>query len=261
MMTIENPLTTGLDNPPTNGQIIELVRTGLKSIHPATVERLARIAFERNLHELSDALLGDEDYQDNRRIIRLLTLVEKGEYFPGVDPYTEEESLGELQQGVTRGIITQGYLDEVLSQMRQSETYASLRSLHKRTYDFDHTPFATNTDGKRKNDLVDYGFHVFIGREIFEDHEGFVTLDFCGSTSYSTFGQAFHDLCSAVKKDRKVLLSKSPGEYKKDPNNPLSLASRRYEPFNLVQMGHFKVRFQSDPELLMLENPFSYQPK
>jgi hypothetical protein len=86
--------------------------------------------------------------------------------------------------------------------MKASDIYSRLRKIHERTFRLDHTSFASRKNG-------DDGFHVFIGREVFDEgHECFVTLDAVAGTSYTTLDQAVRDLCNAAEKGRRYYYQK-----------------------------------------------------
>jgi len=212
------------------------------------VDLLSKIEKENLIHSKENISLLDE-----------IKLIKSGKYFITYDPYTEKADIVRLQEGVNRGLYTQDQLDSLLSEMKTSDTYLKLRNLYELIFMGDHTPFASIKN--RNNGLNDYGFHVFIGREIFDEgHECFVTLDVRGGTSYTTLDQAVGDLFRAVEKGRKVLLSKSPGRWVCPPNRP-TLASRTYFPFNKFHIKEVKRKFEANPNMKNFDNPFNYQPK
>lgn len=192
---------------------------------------------------------------DDDELLSEIESIRSGKYFPTSDPYTEKQDIARLQIGVERGLYEQSQLDAILKDMRASDAYKKLRKINKIRWELDHTPFG------ERDGLDDYGFHVFIGREEFADGDkNFVTLDVTGSISYLTLEQALDDLVSAVKKGRRVLLSKSPGMWECPKSRPY-LASRTYLPFHVLQMIELQQKFEYNPEMAEFENPFKYQPE
>jgi len=222
----------------------------------AEVEVLAERVLDFGLVDESEEILFNEQYQENKLLLSETELIISGGYFPTCNPYTEKEDIARLQKGVERDLYTQDQLDTRLYIMRASNTYQRLRKSHERRFQLDHTPFAS----RGKESLKDYGFHVFVGREVFDDgHEVLVTLDAVAGTSYTTLNQALGEISSAAEKGRRVLLSKSPGRWECPPGRP-SLAPRTYLPFDKDQMSELQQQFEANPKMFKVENPFNYQP-
>lgn len=240
----------------------QIINGDLSEVHPSKIEALADKVGDIGLVDEYEDLLLHENYQENKLILDDINAIKSGKWFPTSDPYTEKEAMEILQIGVERGLYSQEELESTLSEMRNSQIFKNLRRNNEKHYNLDHTPFATGKKGGKKKGLEDYGFHLFIGREFFDNNqECFVTLDVIGSISYTGLNQAFGDLCRAVKKGRKVLLTKNPGGYEHNPNDRLSNASRTYEPLEDEDLKMLRKRFESDPEMKSFENPFTYQPK
>lgn len=234
----------------------QVIRIDYSRVPPTEVEVLAERVSDFGFVDESEEILFNEQYQENKLLLSEIESIRSGGYFPTCNPYTEKEGIARLQKGVERDLYTQDQLDTMLNVMRASDTYKRLRESHERTFHLDHTPFASSgNDG-----LEDYGFHVFVGREVFDDgHEVFVTLDAVAGTSYTTLNQALGDISSAAEKGRKVLLSKSPGRWECPPDRP-SLAPRTYLPFDEAQMSELQQQFEANPKMFKVENPFNYQP-
>ena len=186
--------------------------------------------------------------------------IKDGRLFPTSDPYTEKEDMARLQKGVDESLYTKKQLDYTLRKMRKSDTYCLLRTLYKNQVDIDHTRFAS-----KSTELKDYGFHLFLGREVYGDgHEHFVKLEVVnvmlslGIIKYDTLDAVLEHLFSDTKKGRKILLSESPG--KLECSQDKSIGSRTYMPFSETQMLELYQRFIKNPEMEKFKNPFDYQP-
>jgi len=242
------------------GNLQSILNSDLSRVHPSDIEALSTKVFGLGLVDEYEALICTKSHEENRLILSCFESMKKGQYFPTCNPYSEESDMTKLQMGVERGLYSQAELDNSLSEMRKSKMFKRLREIHEGTYNLDHTPFASREDRRNRHSLNDYGFHLFIGREVFDNgQEVFVTLD-NGSKSYIPLCAALEELCEAVKKGRKVPLTRSPGRFETDPDDPLSLASRTYEPFDGKQMATLKKRFLDNTEMQKFDNPFNYQP-
>ena len=234
----------------------QLIKSDFSKVPIAEVEALAERISDFGLVEEYEEIIFNGQYQENKLLLSETELIISGGYFPTCNPYTEKEDIARLQKGVERDLYTQDQLDTRLYVMRASNTYQRLRKSHERRFQLDHTPFAS----RGKECLKDYGFHVFVGREVFDEgHEVLVTLDAVAGTSYDTLNQALKDISSAAEKGRRVLLSKSPGRWECPPGRP-SLAPRTYLPFDETQMSELQQQFEANPKMLKVENPFNYQP-
>lgn len=115
----------------------------------------------------------------------------------------------------------------------------------------------------KKSKINSFGYDTFIGREIFKDrHESFVSLDFSdlSSVSCSSLDFMLYYLCDQVKKGKKVLLCKSPGEKgptkHTSPTGDYIIAGRKYEPLKPEQMDSFKKMYGIEPEMKKFPSPF-----
>jgi hypothetical protein len=161
----------------------------------------------------------------------------------------------QLHLGIQRGFYSSEFLEKLLSEMRASNTYKKIKERTDYMFKLDHTPFA------RDDGLKDYGFHMFIGREVFEEgHEYIVTVSYGSSISGGSIDSATGDLIQGVSQQRKVLLTKSPGKWTYSGKGP-PLASRTYLPFNEKDLEKIKRGFEANLLSKGLENPFNYQPQ
>lgn len=226
--------------------VTDLLSKDLSHEKPADVEVLGEKISQYNLFDLEMDLFHHKDVQYNKLILSEMEAMQKGTYFPTSNPYSEKQALELLQTGVEHGLYTQKELNDTMTTMKASKTYQKLRTLHEEIFQRDHTPFGSN-----KEHLNDYGAHLFVGRRVSSDKtEHFATLDYSGVTGYSGLNQAYHTICDAVKKERTILLSKSPG------NDEVTT----YEPFRPKEMQELQRRFEADPEMEGYTNPFEYQP-
>jgi hypothetical protein len=109
-----------------------------------------------------------------------------------------------------------------------------------------------------------FGYDSFIGREIFKDrHESFVSLDFSdlSAVSCSSLDFMLYYLCDQVKKGKKVLLCKSPGEKgptkHASPTGEYIIAGRKYEPLKPEQMNYFRKMYRLETEMKRFPDPFN----
>ena len=105
----------------------------------------------------------------------------------------------------------------------------------------------------RKDGLLDWGYDVFIGREIFEDGlEAFVTLPLQGrgASSYTSLVMACAELCNSIKDGKRVLLYQSPGQ----------VAEAKYRPFKPEQMALLQRLYSRREEMKRFPDPFDNQP-
>ena len=100
--------------------------------------------------------------------------------------------------------------------------------------------------------MIDWGYDVFIGREIFDDGlEAFVTLSLQdrGACSYTSLVVACEELCDSVREGKSVLLYQGPGQ-----------AEAKYEPFKPEQMTLLQRLYAQKEEMKRFSNPFENQP-
>ncbi|MBU2589591.1 MAG: hypothetical protein KKA65_02545 [Nanoarchaeota archaeon] len=147
-----------------------------------------------------------------------------------------------------------------------------------------------------KNEIIDWGYDKFIGREIFETgEEGFTSLNLRtpGAICFRSMNMACEQLCKAIKEKKKVLLNFSPGQQSPKTKNSLdtlkllktslsdvlnkeenmvaeieskgkdktyTISGRKYEPFKPEQMKILKDLYEKRIDMKSYPNPFEHQP-
>jgi hypothetical protein len=176
---------------------------------------------------------------------------------PTADPYfgfdPEHPVKLSLDYGIEKKLFTDLEVKKALkNQNRNSPTYKQLIELYLKTYDIEHKTFATNNNHKKK--YADYGFHVFIGRiydnYAFSNSEDFkyIELNNRGTTILEPNIESLSDcLWEAVRKNQKVLLTKSPGG--------------TLEPLSSKELCNLYNYYYIDSKHMALQDPFLYQPK
>ncbi|MDP3698068.1 MAG: hypothetical protein Q8R47_00625 [Nanoarchaeota archaeon] len=109
----------------------------------------------------------------------------------------------------------------------------------------------------KNDDIVNWGYDLFIGREIFEDGDEYVvTLNLQSQSSHSysahsywSLRQACEELCDSVKEGKKVLLSQSPNR-----------AGAKYAPFKSEQMDLLQRMYSERAEMKRFPDHFENQP-
>jgi hypothetical protein len=237
-------------------EVGKVFQADLSRVHPEALELLTDLAFSAGFDSYVKQLMTNRQYNDNRVLLDSFRLVKDGEYFPTCNPYNEDEDNRWLNELVERGFVSRTEMDETLKEMKKTEIYNRLKQSHLKTYILDHTPFARNGNG-----MNDFGYHVFIGREVFDEgHSNIVIVDALGSTSGGSLEGSFEEICDCVKKKRKVLLTKSPGRWVSPPG-PYHLAPRTYVPFEAAELKQLSRKFEASAEMKGHENPFLYQPQ
>jgi len=180
--------------------------------------------------------------------IMCLNRIKSGRWFPTADPYfeidPEDPMKVSLNHGIQRGLYKKEEVDRALDlQVKTSVAYKRVHDKSKHQFENDHTPF-----GKSENGLKDFGFHIFIGRTPIDDKEDrIITIDF--EYGIKNFGKDVSPLVpllyEAVRKQRRVLFSRSPGE--------------GYEVFTPEQRMKLFDGYCDHPHTALLPNPFALE--
>ncbi|MGV8086159.1 MAG: hypothetical protein ACP5N1_00880 [Candidatus Woesearchaeota archaeon] len=212
-----------------------------------------------------DQLSNQSEYFEDSKIYKdacamdLYNSIVEGITHPDADPYfrydPEHPKKMLLEYGVERRLFTQSDIEEILkNQDKNSKSYKKVSKSYSKEYRKEHTPFGVNYN----NRYNDYGFHVFIGKikgslyddsDIVNDEEfNYVLLN-----STITFGlgndmgNVVDYLWESVRKNQKVLLTKSPG------GNLEKLSSE--------ELSELYTWYFSDVKHLELPDPFLNQPE
>ncbi|MEK6872595.1 MAG: hypothetical protein AABW90_01110 [Nanoarchaeota archaeon] len=101
-------------------------------------------------------------------------------------------------------------------------------------------------------------YDMFIGRCIEDRSKYFVALDPNGKhIILKSFGAILECLCSHVKLDKKILLSKEPGTIKTEI---FYRKIKKFKPFTQKQMSKLEREYELRLDLKLKRNPFLYQP-
>jgi len=86
-------------------------------------------------------------------------------------------------------------------------------------------------------------------------------LDAICPVLYDTLDRSLKDLCSSVKLNQKILLSKSPGKYPgPDITDFEALAPGTFMPFEQEDMINLRKMYESRADMKAFPNPFENQP-
>jgi hypothetical protein len=227
-----------------------LFKTEVVMKHPSAI-----IEFMHEYSEFSTSI-GDERwrtsaksvfYQDANAFL-CLDRIKSGRWFPTADPYFEidpEDPIKvSLNHGIQRGLYSREEVDRILNlQVKTSVAYRRVSDEAKCKFENDHTPFAKSEKGLR-----DFGFHIFMGRTPIDGKEDrIITIDY--EYGIKNFGKDASILVpllyEAVRKQRKVLFSRSPGE--------------GYEVLTPEQNMKLFDQYYDDPKRARLPNPFALE--
>jgi len=207
-------------------------------------------------NEVTTHLENTKTYKD-ACAMDLYQSITKNKTCPTADPYfkydPEHPIRISLDYGIERKLFTKSEVDDIVqNQDKNSSTYKQLSELYSQVYDIEHKTFATNKRHQKR--YADFGFHVFIGRLYnnnllsMADEYKYAALDNKEITELDQYIDTVANyLWEAIRKNQKVLLTKSPGG--------------NFEPLSSEELCDLYKIYYDDSKHLALPDPFLYQPK